>query len=141
MFAIPRRRFDKEPSLTVTTMKTGVLILILLTILGGCQGANEVTGPPVFSKTTPAVTTTGTRMRPVVVTRTRGGGWVPMRPYRTPTPRLYPCLVDPGDIQRKNEPCRPCDDVTVAPGLQQKNKPCHVYPTPTPRGPREPRVP
>jgi hypothetical protein len=123
-------------------MKTRPAILVLLTILCGCQGANEVTGPAAFFKRTPTVTIPDARVRPVVVPHARGGAVAPTRPYVTPTPRLYPCLVDPGDIERKNEPCRPCDDVTIAPGFEPKNKPCHVYsPTPTPRAPREPTNP
>ena len=122
----------------MATMKTRLAITVLLTILCGCQGANEVTGPAVLSKKTPNLTAPGARMRPVVVTHSRGEVVAPIRPYKTQTPRLYPCLVDPGEIQRKNEPCRPCDDVTVGPGLEPKNKPCHVYPTPTPPADGEP---
>ena len=125
-------------------MKTQLALLLLLTTLCGCEDANEVTGPalPVAVKKTQPPTTARpeSRAQPLVVPNPRGAAVAPTRPYVTPTPRAYPCMVDPGDIE-KNEPCRPCDDITVAPDLQPKNKPCHVYsPTPTPLPTRRPRI-
>ena len=126
-------------------MKTQIALLVLLTTLWGCGDANEVTGPalPVAVKRTQPPTTTPrpeSRAQPLVIPNPRGVGSPPTRPYSTPTPRTYPCLVDPGDIE-KNEPCRPCDDITVSPDFQPKNKPCRVYsPTPTPIPTRRPRT-
>ena len=122
-------------------MKTQLAAVVLLTTLCGCQGANEVTGPalPVAVQKTPPRDIPGpeARAHPVIVPNPRGAEVVPTRFYVTPTPRAYPSLVDPGVIE-KNEPCRPCDEITVAPDFQPKNMPCHDYSTPTPRAPRRP---
>ena len=112
-------------------MKLHVATLVLLVTLFGCQGANELTGPARSDSVRRLERTMAApdpRMQPVVVPRDRGSAVEMTRP-QVVTPRLYPCLIASGDVEWKNEPCRPCDDVTT--GFEQKNKPCY-HPTPTP---------
>ena len=98
-------------------MKTQIAVLVTVMTLFGCQGANEVTGPdPPASvalrpERTPERILAAPRTDPVVASRPHGAALLTTRPP-PPTPRLYPCLVAPGNVQWKNEPCRPCDDVT-----------------------------
>jgi hypothetical protein len=111
-------------------MKRHLAVLLLPLTFLGCQGTNEVTGPALTGSAKPiagpTIAAPDPRMQPVAVSHTRGAAGVPTRPHMTPTPRAYPCLVAPGDGVGKNEPCRPCDDVTTG-SLEPKNKPCHDY--------------
>lgn len=112
-------------------MRTHLAVLALLITLFGCQGANELTGPAgpdAAKRPERTMAAPDPRVHPVVVPRLRGSAVEMTRP-QVVTPRLYPCLIASGDVEWKNEPCRPCDDVTT--GFEQKNKPCHD-PTPTP---------
>jgi hypothetical protein len=97
--------------------------LVLLMTLVGCQGANDVTGPvrPDFGGTNPERTIAAvSRMPPVVIPGSRREPVTTTRPQ--PTPRLYPCLVAPGQVEWKNKPCEPC---LVVGHLRLKNKPCY----------------
>jgi hypothetical protein len=103
-----------------------ILILGVLMLAGGCNGANEVTGPQVSQSARPlrdrTIASADSRMHPVAIPRPQVAGEVVTRPpRRKPKPTPGPCYV-PGSLEQKNGPCEPCQHTV---GLQRKNKPCY----------------
>jgi hypothetical protein len=79
------------------------VLLVGLTVLVGCNGADEVTGPQLMPKKVHS-DPPGSRMQPIAVERTRAPVAALARPRESlptldptpaPTPRLPPCWKNP----------------------------------------------